>query len=41
MAENVKKIFDEMFDADKIYNNYANYIEDFFYRYKKEINEKG
>jgi len=35
MAENVKKIFDEMFDADKIYNNYANYIEDFFYSYKK------
>jgi hypothetical protein len=31
MAENAKRIFDELFDADKIYNEYAKHIEDIVY----------
>ena len=27
MSENAKRVFDEMFDADKIYNDYAEHIE--------------
>jgi glycosyltransferase involved in cell wall biosynthesis len=35
MSENAKRIFDEMFDADKIYEEYANHIEKFYVSYKK------
>jgi len=35
MSENVRKVFDEMFDADKIYNDYAEHIEKIEYDYSK------
>ena len=35
MSENAKKIFNEMFDADKIYEEYANHIEGVYVNYKK------
>ena len=35
MSENAKRIFDEMFDADKIYEEYANHIEKVYVNYKK------
>ena len=35
MSENAKRVFDEMFDADKIYEEYANHIEKFYVSYKK------
>jgi glycosyltransferase involved in cell wall biosynthesis len=35
MSENAKKIFDEMFDADKIYEEYAEHIEKVYVNYKK------
>jgi len=38
MAKNAQRIFDEMFDADKIYNEYAKHIEDIVYMYN---NKKG
>jgi len=35
MSKNARKIFEEMFDADKIYEGYAKHIEDIVYEYNK------
>jgi glycosyltransferase involved in cell wall biosynthesis len=35
MSENTKRIFDEIFDADKIYEEYANHIEKVYVSCKK------
>jgi hypothetical protein len=35
MSDNAKRVFDEMFDADKIYEEYADHIEKVYVNYKK------
>jgi len=35
MAENARRVFNEKLDADKIYEEYAEYIEKITYEYRK------
>lgn len=37
MPENAKRVFDEMFDADKIYEEYAGHIEKIANEFRKNV----
>lgn len=41
MSENARKVFDEMFDADKIYEEYAEYIEKLYFEFKRGKNNEN
>ena len=40
ISKNAKRIFEEMFDADKIYEEYADYIEEIYISYRNRFNKE-